>query len=75
MVFSSGNISSERSAALNAPLVCSEENMDDDDSFVDDIEMDNIEELSTSACSLESCTLEHFAEYIAKKCVDKSQCR
>ena len=38
----------EESAALNASLVSNEENMGDDDSFDDNIEMDNIEELSTS---------------------------
>lgn len=68
-------ISPEVSAMLNdISLVCSKENMDDD-SFVDDIEMDNIEGLSTSTCSLESCALEYFVRYIAKKCIDKSQCR
>ncbi|KAK1120086.1 hypothetical protein K0M31_012810 [Melipona bicolor] len=67
----SEDISPEVSATLNASLVCSKENMDDD-SFVDDIEMDNIEELSTP---LESCAPEYFVRYIAKKCVDKSQCR
>ena len=44
-------------------------------SFIDDIEMDNIEKLSTSTCSLESCAPEQFIRYIAKKCIDKSQCR
>ena len=65
----------EESAALNASLVSNEENMGDDDSFDDNIEMDNIKELSTSTCSLESCGLEYFAGYIAKKCTDNSQCQ
>ena len=66
-----GDISQE-SAALNASL---EENKDDDSFDENDIEMDNIEELPTSTCSLESCALEYFAGYLAKKCIDKSQCR
>ena len=48
--------------------------MDDDSFDENDIEMDNIEELPTSTCSLKSCALEYFAGYIAKKCIDKSQC-
>ena len=64
----------EELAALNASLVYNEKNMDDDGSFDDNIEMDNVKELPTSTCSLESCTIEYFAGYIAKKCIDKSQC-
>ena len=67
----SGDISQE-SAAFNASL---KENMDDDSFDENDIEMDNIEELPTLTCSLESFALEHFAGYIPKKCIDKSQCR
>ena len=59
-----------RITALNASLVYSEENMDDD-SFDDDVEMDNIGKLSIY--SSKSCVLKYFAEYIVKK-NDKSQC-
>ena len=63
---------SQESAALNASL---EGNMDDDSFDENDIEMDNIEKLPTLTCSLVSFALEYFAGYIAKKCIDKSQCR